>query len=417
MSVRQRSKFMKKIGKQLERKVIFVLMMVLLLTMTASAEGYSGDNSLAALGVENGTVTPEFEYSTWEYNVTVAPGTTELILNPVPSDANAQIIDISGTIIGEDGTTTVIITVQAENGDQFPYTLHVTTDQTATPVSQTEEETPQTEEPQTETKAPETENAKIKELETKNKLFRSQADEYKEQSERMVKVICILGLAILILIFVIINQLIRNRDLKRDLKEIENHIDSHNKDKRASFDTYYTPQQGRGIPKNITPVNGESYQEETFRQVENENVEDKAAARKQAKAEKKAAKAEARAAKKAAKYEPQLNNANRQPVQQPRNNMNTPPMNNQMMNNQTMRQPQNNMNGGMMRQPQQSPNGQPMNNQMGGMNNMGPYVGRQPQPGTGANASAGQSRQQSSRESSASPESEHSKVEIDMIDL
>ncbi|MDO4454423.1 MAG: cadherin-like beta sandwich domain-containing protein [Eubacteriales bacterium] len=120
---------MKKLWKQLGRKVVPVLMMVLLLTMTASAEGYSGDNSLAALGVENGTVTPEFEYSTWEYNVTVAPGTTELILNPVPSDPNAQVIDISGTTLGEDGTTTVVITVQAENGDQFPYTLHVTTDQ------------------------------------------------------------------------------------------------------------------------------------------------------------------------------------------------------------------------------------------------------------------------------------------------
>ncbi len=70
-----------------------------------------------------------------------------------------------------------------------------------------------------------------------------------------------------------------------------------------------------------------------------------------------------------------------------------------------------------MRQPQQSPNGQPMNNQMGGMNNMGPYVGRQPQSGAGSNASAGQNRQQPLRESSASPESEHSKVEIDMIDL
>ena len=92
-------------------------------------------------------------------------------------------------------------------------------------------------------------------------------------------------------------------------------------------------------------------------------------------------------------------------------------MNTQPMNNQMMRQPQNNMNGGMMRQSQQSPNGQPMNNQMGGMNNMGPYVGRQPQSGAGSNASAGQNRQQPLRESSASPESEHSKVEIDMIDL
>ena len=210
------------------------------------------------------------------------------------------------------------------------------------------------------------------------------------------------------------------KDSKKDLREFESDIDSMHKKKNASFDTYYTPQQGRGIPKNITPVNGGNYQEETFRQVENDGAEDKAAARKQARAEKKAAKAEAKAAKKAAKYDQQQSDSinsgavNRQPAQQPRGNMNTPPM-----NTQTMRQPQNGMNGAMMRQPQQGvPNGQPMNNPMGGMNNnMGPYVGRQPQQGTGSNVPTGQNRPQPSRESSTSQEQEHSKVEIDMIDL
>ncbi|MDO4454424.1 MAG: hypothetical protein Q4B90_08015 [Eubacteriales bacterium] len=225
----------------------------------------------------------------------------------------------------------------------------------------------------------------------------------------------------MILIFVIINLLMKIKDSKKDLREFESDIDSMHKKKNDSYDTYYTPQQGRGIPKNITPVNGGNYQEETFRQMDSDGAEDKASARKQARAEKKAAKAEAKAAKKAAKYDDLMSNGamNRQPAQQPRGNMNTPPMNGQPMNNQGMRQPQNGMNTATMRQPQQgAPNGQPMNNQMGGMNsNMGPYVGRQPQQGVGSNAPTGQNRPQSSRESSASQEQEHSKVEIDMIDL
>ena len=168
-------------------------------------------------------------------------------------------------------------------------------------------------------------------------MFRSQADEYTEESELRMKIILGFIVVTVILIFIIINLLMKIKDSKKDLREFESDIDSMHKKKNASFDTYYTPQQGRGIPKNITPVNGGNYQEETFRQVENDGAEDKTAARKQARAEKKAAKAEAKAAKKAAKYDQQQSDSinsgavNRQPAQQPRGNMNTPPMNTQTM--------------------------------------------------------------------------------------
>ncbi|MCI7812900.1 MAG: cadherin-like beta sandwich domain-containing protein [Lachnospiraceae bacterium] len=426
---------MKKVWRQLKITIASAMMMALLLTMTVFAGDLSGDNSLASLGVENGSVTPEFEYSTWEYDVTVAPGTTELRLNPVPSNANAQILSIDGTVLGEDGTTTVIITVQAENGETFPYTLHVTTDQSQAAVNETEAPAPETEAPQTE--APETENQQVKELETRNRLLASQASEYKGTSEMQMKIIYGLIALAVILIFVIVNQLLRNKDLKEDLREIENHIDSHAKDKNGAADTYYTPQQGRSVPKYVTPVNNGNYQEETFRQVEKnpQQDSDKTIAKKQAKADKKAAKAEAKAAKaeaKAAKktgrYEQQPMNeqpvapvkrqmtgeqpvtpikrqpsgeqpvmptkrqsggeqpvmpAKRQPVRQPQSGANGQPMNG-MGGQQPMRQPQNGMNGSMMRQPQNTMNGQQ------GMSRQQPEMPKEPA---------------------------HSNVEVDMIDL
>lgn len=418
---------MKKVWKQLGVAVATVLMMALLLTVTVFAEGLSGDNSLSDLGLENGTATPEFEYSVWEYDVKVAPGTTELTLNPVPSDANAQILSIEGTTLGEDGTTTVTITVQAENGETFPYTLHVSTDETAAPVNETE--APQTETPQTE--APQTENQQVKELEATNKLLRSQSDEYKNKSEMQMKIIYGLIALAVILIFVIVNQLLRNKDLKEDLREIENHIDSHSKEKAKKSDTYYAPQQGRGVPKYVQPVNNGNYQEETFRQVEKDSdQEDKAAARKQAKADKKAARAEAKAAKKAGKFEQQPGNEQQvNAMNRPQNNGNVPPMSNQMgngMNGSQMggginaapvRQPQGGVKGQMGRQPQNGMNVPPMNNQMGNMSNMGPYVGRQSQAGAQPNASQTVNRQPVQGEVQQPQEPTHSKVEVDMIDL
>ena len=69
---------MNKTKKNWKGALILGLILLFMMSVTALA---SSDNSLSALNVENGTVSPDFVYSTWEYDVKVAPGTTELILN------------------------------------------------------------------------------------------------------------------------------------------------------------------------------------------------------------------------------------------------------------------------------------------------------------------------------------------------
>ena len=82
--------------------------------VTVFASG-SDDNSLSDLGIENATsISPDFEYSTTEYEVEVPEGTTELQLSPVTSDGAAT-CEVSGQTL-TDGKTTVYITVTSESG-------------------------------------------------------------------------------------------------------------------------------------------------------------------------------------------------------------------------------------------------------------------------------------------------------------
>jgi mannose-1-phosphate guanylyltransferase len=106
-------------------KIWAVCMMLLLCIsgVTVFASG-SDDNSLSDLGIENATsISPDFEYSTTEYEVEVPEGTTELQLSPVTSDGAAA-CEVSGQTL-TDGKTTVYITVTSESGMQATYTLNV----------------------------------------------------------------------------------------------------------------------------------------------------------------------------------------------------------------------------------------------------------------------------------------------------
>ena len=101
-------------------KIWAVCMMLLLCIsgVTVFASG-SDDNSLSDLGIENATsISPDFEYSTTEYEVEVPEGTTELQLSPVTSDGAAT-CEVSGQTL-TDGKTTVYITVTSESGMQQP---------------------------------------------------------------------------------------------------------------------------------------------------------------------------------------------------------------------------------------------------------------------------------------------------------
>ncbi|EET59896.1 hypothetical protein BRYFOR_08019 [Marvinbryantia formatexigens DSM 14469] len=225
-----------------------------LMCMTASAS--SGDNSLYSLGLENASsCSPEFVYSTWEYNVTVPAGTTELLLDPVTSDATARITDISGTQIGEDGTTTVYITVEAANGARVSYTLYVTTEegeaQTETQATESQEAQQASEEAQrqSEQAASEAAQRQIEYEQAKNQVttLTNENEDLTNRIDLLMKIMYgLVGFAVLLLFF-LINQSLRNKDLKEDLKEARGQAEDSReftrKEQNMQQTYYYNPQQ------------------------------------------------------------------------------------------------------------------------------------------------------------------------------
>lgn len=251
-----------------KRMVLLLMAALWMFCVTASAEGASGDNSLYSLGLENASsCSPEFYYSTLEYNVTVPAGTTELYLSPVTSDAYATILDISGTTLDESGNGTVYITVEAPNGAQVSYVLNVTSDGAA---AETEAETEdavaeQAKQEEEQKKAAESEEAARQEAEKKaneEKLTRltSENAQLTERMDVLLKVLYGLVAFAVILLFFIINQSLRNKDLKDDLKEARNQADMNNefarKEPNMRTDYYYAPVNGR----NQNPMNAGNMQ-------------------------------------------------------------------------------------------------------------------------------------------------------------
>lgn len=209
---------------------LLALVTVWLCGITVFAEGASGDNSLSSLGIttEGAVVSPEFYYSTIEYNVTVPAGTTELSLDPVPSNGNAWIVDITGTQL-VDGQTTVQITVSAENGSQYSYYLYVKEDASAgtTPAAETTAETqPQTETETEEETEPETEDPRyikvdrnsLEEAEKTINTLKNEASSYRDRLGIMMKILYgLIGFCV-ILLFVVINLILKKKDLKAELQ-------------------------------------------------------------------------------------------------------------------------------------------------------------------------------------------------------
>ncbi len=205
-----------------------ILSMLLLLCGTAAfAEEASGDNSLSSLGIttEGAVVSPEFYYSTIEYNVTVPAGTTEITLEPVTSNPTATILDISGTVL-ENGEGTVAITVEAANGSQCTYYLYVTADESVGTVPEQTETEPQTEpetEPETE---PQTEDPRYvrvdrESLTTTNdtiETLREEVGSYRDRVELLTNILYGMIAFAVILLFVVVNLLLKKKDLKSELE-------------------------------------------------------------------------------------------------------------------------------------------------------------------------------------------------------
>lgn len=233
--------------------LVLVLMLAVCMCMPVLAA--SDDNSLSALNIHNGTLSQDFQYDVWEYNVTVEPGTTELLLEPTTSDANASITSITGTVL-EGGKATVQINVMSESGNSFTYVLHVTESgesaaETEAPETVSPEEAEndvdempvETEAPATETPQTETETEAVAANALQNQVARLKSD-----SDLMMKIVYGLIALSVLLLFFIINLILKNRDLKDDLRDAENQLayqtnEFARKERMMATDTYYAPTQ------------------------------------------------------------------------------------------------------------------------------------------------------------------------------
>lgn len=207
-------------------RAVFMLAVMLAWVCAAplTAGAASNDNSLASLGIltEGAQVTPEFGYGVTEYDVTVPAGTEELSLDPVPSDGNAWIVDISGTEL-VDGAATVEIVVSAENGEQYPYYLHVKEELPAPQVIETE---PVQTEPETEPE-PETEDPRyvkvdrtaLQEAENTINALKDETRIYRDRSKMLMNILYGMIAFCVILLFVVINLILKKKDLKTELQE------------------------------------------------------------------------------------------------------------------------------------------------------------------------------------------------------
>ena len=216
-------------NKKFSWKASMLLVMLLVWLCGMSVFAASNDNSLSSLGIttEGAVVSPEFQYSTWEYDVTVPSGTQTLELDPVPSNGNAWIVDILGTEL-VDGQTTVQIIVSAESGDQFTYTLHVKAEESAGTAAPAESEAEVQTESETETE-PETEDPRyvkvdrdsLQAAEDTIAALKAEAGDYRDRLGLMMKILYGLIAFCVILLFVVINLILKKKDLK---KELENYM-------------------------------------------------------------------------------------------------------------------------------------------------------------------------------------------------
>ena len=245
--------------KIIGRVLLLVCSLICLLAVSISAEDYdstSGDNSLYSLGLENAvSCEPEFYYATLEYNVTVAGGTKELQLDPVKSADSAEITDISGTELSDDGTGTVSISVQAANGATATYVLHVTSDG-----SQSETETEDAA-AKAESEKLATESEKVAQSEAAAQLeqktqqltsLQKENDDFADRLDKLMKILYGLIAFAVILLFVIINQSLRNKDMKDEIKSLKGQVTESyeyaRKEQNMRSDYYYAPVQNTPQP-------------------------------------------------------------------------------------------------------------------------------------------------------------------------
>lgn len=86
----------------------------------------NGDNSLSALTISAGSLSPAFSYNTTNYTATVDYSVTKLAVSATPSSNSATIASVTGNEDLQVGENTVSIVVKAGNGVTATYTIKVT---------------------------------------------------------------------------------------------------------------------------------------------------------------------------------------------------------------------------------------------------------------------------------------------------
>ena len=86
----------------------------------------SGDNSLSALSISPGTLSPAFKYSVINYTASVGADVTRVDVDAKTSNAAAKILSVTGNEDLQEGENTIRISVEAENGAPVTYQIVVT---------------------------------------------------------------------------------------------------------------------------------------------------------------------------------------------------------------------------------------------------------------------------------------------------
>lgn len=98
----------------------------------------SGDNSLSALTISPGVLSPAFKPGTTQYTAEVGNEVDEIAVTPVKSSSKASIVSVTGNTGLQEGENTIVVRVKAENGTEASYTIIVTKKDTpGTEVSET----------------------------------------------------------------------------------------------------------------------------------------------------------------------------------------------------------------------------------------------------------------------------------------
>lgn len=118
---------------------------------SSSTEGKSADNSLSSLRISPGTLSPQFDHSNTSYTATVENSVTEVGVEAVASNSEAEVVSVTGNTGLQVGENTISITVKAGNGTTAVYKIVVTR---KGETADTQEETPQEEETSQEEEQP-----------------------------------------------------------------------------------------------------------------------------------------------------------------------------------------------------------------------------------------------------------------------